>query len=197
MEKLFICKTATPDGTVTETLIKAEDVFSLEKDFEKKGVAVLHIREKNSLLSLIDSANHFKQNVKSDDLVLFCKELSILIRGGMSLAACLAMLSEHTSNGKLRQALKHIKSEVEGGLSLSEAMAKHEDIFSKFFTASIKSGENTDNLTEVLLKLAEYNEIISKLKKKTMAALIYPLFLVTLAIFATMYLIIFVVPIWR
>lgn len=196
MVKYYIVKTVTPEGKFFTETVQAEDKASLEQNFVKKNRFILAVTEKNSLFEFLKNLNIFKKSVKPDDLVLFSKELAILIKGGLPLVNCLSILSVHTSNLKLQETIKFIKNDVEGGAALSESMAKCPEAFSVFYTATIKSGENTDNLTEVLNKLAEYLGIISTLRKKVISALVYPLFLVTLAFFATAYLIIFVVPVF-
>lgn len=194
--KTFLCKTVTSSGQILKEIIRSEDIGFLQKEFEKKGIFVLEIKQQNELLEFIQNINPFKSKVKLEDVILFSKELSILIQSGLPLISCLSALLEHSSNKKLKEIILNIKKDVEGGMPLSESLSKHPGTFSKFYTTSIKSGESTDNLIEVLNKMSEYYKVIATLRRKVISALIYPSFLIILAGFAITYLLMFVVPVF-
>ncbi|MFH1824454.1 MAG: type II secretion system F family protein [Candidatus Firestonebacteria bacterium] len=196
MNKTFLCRTVTHNGRILKELVQSENIKDLQEEFEKKSHFILEIKQQNRFLEFLQDINPFKNKVKLSDLVLFSKELSILIRGGLPLTSCLSILSEHASNKKLKEVIANVKKSIEGGHPVSESLAQHPDVFSKFYVTSIKSGETTDKLVEVLNKLSDYYEIMITLKRKVISSIIYPSFLLVLALFAITYLLIFVVPVF-
>jgi len=196
MQKTFLCKTLSNTGRIITENLQADSRSELIKTYEQKGRLVLEIKAKSGFLDFLETLNPFKSKIRSSDISLFSKELSILIKAGIPLPASLSALSEHASNGKIREIIQDVRKDIDAGVTLSESMAKHPDAFPSFFVTSIKSGENTDNLVDVLEKLSEYYKIIQNIRRKVTSALIYPSFLLTLACFAIAYLLVFVVPVF-
>ena len=137
-----------------------------------------------------------KRKVARSDLMLFSKELSILIKSGMPIVSCLRILTEHTANTRLKKTLIDIRNRVEAGSSLSDAMFSSPDVFSRFYATSVKAGEAGDTVADVLMLLYGYLNFVSNLRKKILSALIYPAFLLIIASFAVFYLLLFVVPVF-
>lgn len=135
------------------------------------------------------------KRITYSDLIIFSKELSILIKSGLPILSCLKILTEHTANSKLKEAIIDIKKKIEAGSSLSYAL-ESSNIFSKFYTTSVKAGEIGDTVSDVLMYLYGHLNFVNNLRKKILSAFLYPSFLFIIATFAVFYLLIFVVPVF-
>jgi len=86
--------------------------------------------------------------VTASDISLLSKELAVLIKAGLPMSTCLSILAEHSAKAVIKNALISVKKDIEGGGSLSEALAKSPEIFSQFYCTTVKSGEATDNIRD-------------------------------------------------
>ena len=123
--------------------------------------------------------NFFKR-VKVTDLMIFTRQFSTLLGAQVSLGDSLKNLFEQTTNPVLKVIVSDIASDIESGLSLSQALERHPKVFSDFFVNMVKSAEVTGRLAETLEFLADYLEKQVFLTSKVRNALIYPAFIVGL-----------------
>jgi type IV pilus assembly protein PilC len=112
--------------------------------------------------------------VKSRDLVIFTRQLATLLESHLSLEKALTMLYEQTENTTLKEAVYQVSQDVASGLAFSQALERHETIFTRFFVSMIRSAEVTGRLSEVAGFLADYTEQEAILISKARSALIYP-----------------------
>jgi len=118
------------------------------------------------------------KKVKQRELMVFTRQLSLLMESKVSLLDSLKTLHKQTSNEVFRDIIYEIQKDVEAGLSLSQALAKHDKVFSEFFVSIIRSSEITGRLEEAAIFLADYIEKESIWRSKIINALIYPIFLI-------------------
>ncbi|PIV13318.1 hypothetical protein COS46_00825 [Candidatus Jorgensenbacteria bacterium CG03_land_8_20_14_0_80_38_39] len=123
--------------------------------------------------------NFFKR-VKVTDLMIFTRQFSTLLGAQVSLGDSLKNLFEQTTNPVLKEIVSDIASDIESGLSLSQALERHPKVFSDFFVNMVKSAEVSGRLAETLEFLADYLEKQVLLTSKVRNALIYPAFIVGL-----------------
>lgn len=119
--------------------------------------------------------------VRQKDLCTFTRQLSTLINAGLPIVRSLKILGEQLKPGVLKNSLLDIADDVEGGMALSEALAKHPKAFNKLYVNMARAGEAGGILDEILERLAMFMEKAERLKKKVMAAMIYPAAVVTVA----------------
>ncbi len=112
--------------------------------------------------------------VNQKDLVIFSRQLAVMISATIPIVQALRILSQQTSNPVFTEKVTEMANDVDGGMKLSDAMAKHEKIFSHFFVAMIKSGETSGRLEEVLEYLADQMEKDYDLVARIKGAMIYP-----------------------
>lgn len=143
-------------------------------------------------VSSISKKRHY--GVKSEDLVVFCRQLATLLGAGVSILKCLEIISEQVSSTRLTRILKTVQKNMEVGLSLHEAMAKHPEAFSDLWVNLVESGEASGNLAVVLNRLASYLERNEAFKKKIISALIYPAILLFAGTGALLFLTIKIIP---
>jgi type IV pilus assembly protein PilC len=132
--------------------------------------------------------------VSTRDLVVFTQQLSTMLAAGLPIIRCFNILGEQTANPKLRKAILKIKEDIEAGLALWEAIAKHPEIFSQVYISMIKAGELGGVLDPVLERLAYHLDRENEINAKVKSASIYPAIICIFAIFVVIFIISFVMP---
>jgi type IV pilus assembly protein PilC len=135
--------------------------------------------------------------VKSDDLVVFSRQLATMIDSGIPLVQSLGILGEQTENPKLKSVVLMVRQDIEAGMSFCDALAKHPYVFSELFINMTKAGEASGMLDEVLDRLASYLEKSAALARKVRSSLVYPAVVVSMAILITAILLLKVVPTFK
>ena len=169
---------------------------------QAKGLIVVNVIPEGSYL-FNDSSSDDSVKVKfkpkhgrvtSEDLMLFCRQLSTLIGAGVTILMSLEIIAKQVASRKLYDVSMDLKKNMEAGLSFHEALALHSKIFSDLWINLVESGEASGNLAVVLSRLAAYLEKDAEFKKKVISALIYPIILTTAGIGALLFLSLKIVP---
>ncbi len=132
--------------------------------------------------------------VKSRDVLMFTEQLSSLLRSGMSLSQALGTLERRSQKRALGAVLTELRNGIVQGESLSDSLAKHPRIFSRFFVNLIKAGEASGALDDVLLRLGKHQEQMAEVREKVLGALIYPLIVVCVGICTIVFFMMVMVP---
>lgn len=132
--------------------------------------------------------------VTKDDLVLFCRQLATLLGAGVTILKSLEIISRQVSSRRLFNVIKDLQKNMEAGLSFHEAMAKHPSVFSDLWINLIESGEASGNLAMVLGRLAGYLERNAAFRSKIVSALVYPVILTCVGLFALLFLTVKIIP---
>lgn len=132
--------------------------------------------------------------VKSRDVLMFTQQLSSLLRSGMSLSQALGTLERRSQKKALGAVLGELRNGIVQGESLSDSLAKHPRIFSRFFVNLIKAGEASGALDDVLLRLGKHQEQMAEVREKVIGALIYPLIVVGVGICTIVFFMMVMVP---
>lgn len=132
--------------------------------------------------------------ITSADLTLFCRQLATLLGAGVTILRSMNIIAQQVASRKLYQVIKNLQKNMEAGLSLHEAMARHPDVFSELWINLVESGEASGNLAMVLSRLATYLERDAAFKKKIISALIYPGILMLAGLAALLFMSIKIIP---
>jgi type IV pilus assembly protein PilC len=132
--------------------------------------------------------------VKSKTLTTFTRQLSILQDAGLPILRSLKILEQQSAPGALKNALIDVCDEIEGGATLSEAMAKSPKAFDRLYVNMIKAGEAGGALEVILQRLAEFQERSEALRRKVKGALVYPITVVTFACGILVFIMMKIVP---
>ncbi len=132
--------------------------------------------------------------VKPYQLILFSKQLATMIRTGVPITRCMAILSSQTDNPRLRHTIRGIARDLEEGASLSSSLRHFPDVFSPLYTSMVYAGETSGALPAVLDRLIYVTEHEYKVKQDIRAALNYPMIVVGCLVTAFVVLLRFVVP---
>jgi type IV pilus assembly protein PilC len=132
--------------------------------------------------------------VSTKQLTAFTRQLSTLQDAGLPVLRSLRILEQQQKPGMLRNVIKQVGEDVEGGATLSEAMARHPKAFNRLYSNMVAAGEAGGVLDVILQRLADFLEKAQKLKRKVIGAMIYPAVVLTIATGITLAIIIFLVP---
>src|SRR3954447_13611140 len=169
----FAFKALDLAGTSTRGELEADDKQAVAAQLRSKGLIVLDIEEKKSPADVGDMLARFKK-VKAQDLTVATRQLSTMVSSGMSLLRALYVLEEQTASDKLREALLQIRKDVEAGISLSDALRRHPDIFNELYIAMVEAGELGGILESTLHRVADQLEKDDSLRRQVKAAMMYP-----------------------
>lgn len=136
----------------------------------------------------------FFERTSSADLMIFTRQFSTLLASQVPLGDSLRSLYQQTSKPVLKQVIAEVSGDIEAGLSLSQALSRHPNVFSEFYTNMIRSAEVTGRLSQVLEFLADYLEKQSILTGKVKNALIYPVFVILLFFGVVIVMVTMVIP---
>ncbi len=160
---------------VVRQLLRKEGVVVTECEVSKKGGGTAAKAAGGKGLSKeVDLGNIFG-GVKKADVANFTRQLSTLLKSGIALAESLTVLFEQTDNVRFKSPLGEVRTLVNEGTSLADAMAKHPKIFDELYVSMVRAGEVAGNLDEVLTRLADFLDASQKLKSKVSSAMMYPI----------------------
>jgi type IV pilus assembly protein PilC len=117
-----------------------------------------------------------------------------MISAGLPLVQCLDILAKQTSKPSFGRVIGEVTREVEAGSTLSDALGKHRTVFDDLFRNMVAAGEAGGVLDEILMRLATYIEKADALKRKVQSAMVYPAVVLTVALGATAFMLIFIIP---
>ena len=132
--------------------------------------------------------------VKSDELVIFTRQLSAMISAGVPLLRSINSLAEHAENPAFKKILDDITISIQGGSGFGDALGKYPRVFSDVYVNMVKAGETAGILDEILKRLATQQEKNATIRKKVKSAMSYPMVLVVIMIGAFFGLMLFVIP---
>ncbi len=135
--------------------------------------------------------------VKLKDLALFSRQFATMINSGLSLLRALTILGEQTGNKRLAEIVTQVRAEVEKGMSLSAAMAKHPKVFNRLYISMVRAGEVGGFLDQVLVKVAETFEKEVELRGKIRSAMTYPVVVFVMVLLIVNAMLIFIVPTFK
>src|SRR5918911_1281307 len=183
-------------GVSTIGELEADDKQQVASQLRGRGLIVLDIEEKKGSADVGDMLARFKR-VKSQDLTIATRQLSTMVSSGMSLLRALYVLEEQTKSDKLREALAQVRKDVEAGISLSDALRKHPDIFNDLYIAMVEAGETGGILESTLLRVADQLEKDDSLRRQVKSAMMYPALIGGFALSVLLALVTFLVPVFE
>ena len=134
------------------------------------------------------------KTIKSRDIAIFSRQLATMMAAGVPMVQGIEIVAGGQSNIRMQNMLVDIKTEIEGGLALNEALAKYPVQFDELFVNLVKAGESAGVLDTVLDTIANYKENIEAIKGKIKKAMFYPAMVIGVAILVSCILLIFVIP---
>ncbi|MFY9560463.1 MAG: type II secretion system F family protein [Terriglobales bacterium] len=171
----------------------ASNKESLASALRRERITPGSIREKGKEFSLPTFGT---TKVKVKDIAVFFRQFSVMIDAGLPLVQCLEILAANQENPNFQKTLTGVRTTVEGGSTLANAMRQYPKVFDDLTTNMIEAGETGGILDIILQRLAQYVEKAVKLRSAIKSALIYPVAVVSIAILIVGALLKWVVPIF-
>ena len=139
----------------------------------------------------------FKPKVENKDIVIFSRQLSTLVSAGIPIVQGLNILESQAENPAFKTVVSALRTDIESGLSIADGMRKHPQAFTELYVSMIKAGEVGGILDTILERLSAYLEASEVLKAKVKSAMMYPTVVGGAAFFITVFLIIFIIPVFK
>ncbi len=180
-----------------EGTVEAPTIDSAISAVQKRGYTVMSIDpidEKSGLKGLLNIEFAVFNSVSNKEVVILSRQISTLFQAHVSPLRIFRLLSAEIENERLRKVMEEIVDDLQGGSSISRALANHPDVFSSFYVNLVRAGEESGSLEKSFAYLADYldrsYEIISKAKN----ALIYPAFVIGIFVMVMILMLTLVIP---
>lgn len=192
---LFSYKSKSKEGEITEGILEAPDRLTLAHDLRSRGFVPMSITEKKgSFIGKLSFLTGLFSKVSVSEQIILTKNLSGMLKAGLSLYRALSVLKKQTKNPKLTKILTSLSDGINSGETLSFELAKFPDIFSGLFVSMAKAGEESGNLAGALSDIGLNLEKAHSLTKKVKGALIYPGIILSAMVVIGVLMFAFVVP---
>ena len=182
------------DGLEAVGEINAPDIETAREQLRARGLLA------NSLKELAaggdEGARTMFKKIKPRSMQIFSRQFATMIEAGLNIVAALVILEEQTDDAYLADIISELRADVEGGLLLSQAMARHPKVFNELYVSMVQAGEASGMLDNVLDRVAEQIEKETKIKRRVKGAMIYPTVVFTFASLVLCAMLMFIVPIF-
>jgi type IV pilus assembly protein PilC len=191
---VFAYRVARPDGSTLEGQIEGEEEPIVRAKLENQGFLVFQLKRRG----LAPSRTLFEfsafRGLPIGEFLIFNQELLALVKAGLPVLRVWDLLIERATHEGFQQALRMVRQDIRGGASASEALSRHPGYFSDLYVATVRAGEQSGNLVEVLTRFIAYLKLMIGLRQKIAKALAYPAFLILTGIGVVGFLISYVMP---
>ena len=189
---LYKCKVINSSGKRQTVIREATDELSLRAQIRKDQIHMLNykiVKEKKN--------NEFfaiRTKVKFNEVVTFLRQFAVMLNAGIPMSDSLYSLSNQKFSLPFKNVLHTVYTDVESGILLSVALAKHPRVFPRFFVNMVDIGEVSGTLDIVMKDMADYYENDRKIRKKASNAMIYPTLLIGMIFAVVIFLCLFILP---
>jgi len=190
---LFKYEAITNTGEKKLGSIDASSKDSAISSLQRRGLIISSIIEEKSKVGILH-VSFFEKRVKMKDVVVMSRQISTLFEAQVSALKAFHLLASNTENPALVKVLTIVSTDIESGISISEALSRHPEVFSIFYVNMIKSGEESGKLTQTFSYLADYLDRQYQLTSKTKNALVYPAFVIGVFLIVMILMFVFIVP---
>jgi type IV pilus assembly protein PilC len=189
---LFTYDAITTVGEKKKGTIEAASKDLAIAAIQRRSLIVLSLSEAQEKKGL--NITIFERGVKMKDIVMMSRQISTLFEAQVSALKAFNLLASNTENPALVKVLNMVSEDIQSGVSISGALAKHPTVFSDFYVNMVKSGEESGKLTQIFSYLADYLDRQYQLTSKTKNALIYPGFVMGVFIMVMTLMFVFIIP---
>jgi type IV pilus assembly protein PilC len=174
--------------------ISAPDPNAAREQLRVRGLLANMLEERPA--SGEDSARTLFKKIKPKSLQIFSRQFATMIEAGLNVVSALVILEEQTDDKYLAQVIEELRGDVEGGLLLSQALARHPKVFSRLYVSMVEAGEAAGILDQVLDRVAFQIEKDTQIKRRVKGAMIYPTMVLVFATLVLIGMLMFLVPIF-
>ena len=181
-------------GLEISGVIHAPDVSAAREQLQTRGLLPQSLAERNAAGER-GARTAFKK-VKPKSLQVFARQFATMIGAGVSVVQALVTLEEQTDDKYLADVIADVRSDVEGGVILSKALARHPKVFNRLFVAMVEAGESSGTLDTVLDRVAVQIEKETQIKRRVKGAMIYPAVVISFAFLVLTFMLLFIIPVF-
>jgi type IV pilus assembly protein PilC len=189
----FVWKGKNRFGAFQEGALIADTRDAAVATLRRQNIQVTSVREKGREVRLLP---RIPRRVGAKRLAIFTRQFSVMLDAGLPLVQCLEILGEQEEHKTFAQTIQQVRSDVETGSSLADAMRKHPITFNNLYTSMIAAGETGGILDIILQRLSTYIEKAYKLQSQVKSAMIYPVTVLTIAAGVVMIILWKVIPVF-
>jgi len=191
----FIYKAKKPTGEIYNGKIDANDRYELYRIVRGDGDELLSVEQRATLGSKEGgSFKSFFNRISTPDKINFARNLGSMIKAGLALSRALSVLERQARTPALRKLIADLISEIDRGVTLSDALAQRPKVFSQLFVSMVRAGEQGGSLADSLKVVASQMESSYQLTKRVRGALIYPAVIVGLMVVIAIVMFTYVIP---
>src|SRR6187551_2603961 len=182
------------EGLQLDGEVHAPDLAGAREQLRVRGLLANSLNELAA--SGDDSARNTFKKVKPKTLQIFSRQFATMIEAGLNVVAALVILEQQTDDPYFAMVVKELRADVEGGLLLSQAMARHPKIFSRLYIAMVEAGEAAGIIDQVLDRVALQIEKETQIKRRVKGAMMYPTMVLIFDTLVLIGLLMFLVPVF-
>ncbi len=182
-------------GASTAGEVEAESKAQVTEQLRQRGLIVLDVSEKSEPFKIEDVWRNWK-SVDQRELAVFSRQFATLVASGMPMLRTLHTLEEQCQDERIRDAVASVRSDVEAGSTLEQAMERHPEVFDKLFIAMVRAGEQSGRLEDSLDRVAFQVEKTDALRRQVKSALMYPILIFGFAAVVLLAVVAFVIPVF-
>jgi type IV pilus assembly protein PilC len=181
-------------GLESSGVIHAPDVSTAREQLQTRGL-LPHSLAERSAAGEGGARTAFKK-VKPKALQVFARQFATMIGAGVSVVQALVTLEEQTDDKYLAEVIADVRSDVEGGVILSKALARHPKVFNRLFVAMVEAGESSGTLDTVLDRVALQIEKETQIRRRVKGAMVYPTVVISFAFLVLTFMLLFIIPVF-
>ena len=196
---LYEYKAIGGDGKSVKGHVESDSIKNARLKLKKQNFMVTDIHEKNALPKAGSKGSKggfsiFGPRINQDEVAIMTRQLASLVRANIPLVDALSALVEQLESVGLRSVLSQVREAVNEGTSLTKALAAHPKVFDHIYINMVEAGESSGTLGLVLIKLADLKEGQSRLKRKVIGGMTYPIIMFIVAMLVLIAIFTFVIP---
>jgi type IV pilus assembly protein PilC len=182
-------------GAATAGEIEAESKAQVSEQLRQRGLIVLDVSEKSEPFKIEQLWQTWK-GIDMRELAIFSRQFATLIASGMPMLRTLHTLEEQTQDERIKEAIGGLRSDVEAGSTLEQAMERHPEVFDRLYRAMVRSGEQSGRLEDAMDRIAYQVEKSDSLRRQVKSALMYPALIFGFAMVVLVAVVAFVIPVF-
>ncbi|SPP66117.1 type II secretion system F family protein [Nitrospira lenta] len=191
---IFTYRVARSDGSIVDGQIEGVEEAAVRGRLESQGLLVFTLHQRSGAVSGQPAPSRSWGKLPLGEFLIFNQEFLALVKSGLPVLRVWELLIERAQHTGFQQALREVRQDIRGGTASSDALATHPTYFPELYIATVKAGEQSGNLPEVLQRYIGYLKLMMALRQKVTKALSYPLFLVLIGVGVIAFLLTFVMP---
>lgn len=173
--------------------LHAPDIAAAREQLRQRGLRPIALRE----VATASASFGRRKKVKARSLQIFSRQFATMIEAGLNVVSALVILEQQTDDRALAEVIREVRTDVEGGMLLSQALARHPKVFDRLYVSMVEAGEAAGILDSVLDRVAVQIEKEMKIRRRVRGAMIYPTLVLCFAFLTLTGMLMFLVPVFR